>query len=46
MYDDDSIISLYNLLKNNPPNLEKRFSKADRRGVGKLNIDEFTKMLE
>ena len=46
MYDDDSIISLYNLLKNNPPNLQKRFQKADRRGVGKLNIDEFTQMLE
>lgn len=34
------------MLKDNPPNLEKRFKQADRRGVGKLNVEEFTKMLE
>ena len=39
LYDDDAIISLYDLLKDNPPNLEKRFKNADRRGVGKLTID-------
>lgn len=46
LYDDDAIISLYDLLKDNPPNLEKRFKQADRRGTGKLNVEEFTKMLE
>lgn len=46
LYDDDCIISLYNLLKGNPPNLETRFKNADKRGQNKLNIDEFTRMLE
>lgn len=46
LYDDDAIINLYDLLKDNPPNLEKRFKQADRRGVGKLNVEEYTKMLE
>ncbi len=46
LYDDDAIINLYELLKSNPPNLQKRFKQADRRGVGKLNIEEFTKLLE
>ena len=39
LYDDDCIISLYNLLKGNPPNLEIRFRNADKRGNNKLNID-------
>lgn len=39
LYDDDAIISLYELLKGNPPNLEKRFKNADKKGVGKLSID-------
>ena len=46
LFDDDAIINMYDLLKNNPPNLEKRFKQADRRGAGKLNIEEFTKLLE
>lgn len=46
LYDDDAIINMSALLRNNPPNLEKRFKIADRRGTGKLNIEEFTKLLE
>lgn len=37
---------MYELLKTNPPNLSKRFKLSDRRGVNKLNIEEFTKLLE
>lgn len=38
LFDDDAVINLYQLLKENPPNLEKRFKKADRKGKGKLKV--------
>ena len=42
LFDDDAIINLYQLLRENPPNLEKRFKKADRKGKGKITVEEFT----
>lgn len=46
LFDDDAVINLYQSLKENPPNLEKRFKKADRRGTGKVTVEEFTMMME
>jgi hypothetical protein len=38
MYDDDAIITLYELLESNPPSMLKRLDQADRNGDGKLTI--------
>lgn len=46
MYDDDSIVRLYELLQNNPPNLMKRMQAVDRDGDNKLTAEEFTTFLE
>jgi hypothetical protein len=46
LYDDDSIVRLYESLEGNPPSLLKRLQAVDRNGDGKLNSEEFTVFLE
>lgn len=46
LYDDDSILRLYELLEGNPPSLLKRLQAVDRNGDGKLTPEEFNTFLE
>lgn len=46
LYDDDSILRLYELLEGNPPSLLKRLQAVDRNGDSKLSAEEFTTFLE
>jgi hypothetical protein len=39
LYDDDSIIKLYELLEANPPSLLKRLQAVDRNGDGRLSVE-------
>lgn len=45
LYDDDSVIHLYELLQNNPPSMVKRLEKANKSGTNQLTVFEFNYFL-